>query len=209
MVPEHHRCPVSGVVLLGKAQEVRQRLAVAHAGGGLLVHQRQPVAAVHIALQHRGVHRLVPPLCRAAGLNDHGHILRQLHLQQLTEIVGGKAALRLQITAAEVPVYRPAAVCRAIGRVQRLIAAGRQAQGHHQRQKQRKKTSFLHIRSPAAAFSWRRIPPRSARRCPAASCTSAAPPPCPRRERRPVPVRRPAPVRQRHRCPRSPERRGS
>ena len=52
VVPEHHRRLVGGVVLAGKPQEIRQRLSVAHAGGGLLVHQPQSSAVVHIALEH-------------------------------------------------------------------------------------------------------------------------------------------------------------
>ena len=39
MVPEYNSRALGGIVFLGKAQEVLQRVLCAHAGGGLLVHQ--------------------------------------------------------------------------------------------------------------------------------------------------------------------------
>ena len=150
VVPEHHRRSVGGIVLPGEAQELLQRLAVAHAGGGLLVHEGQTLAVVDVALQQAAVYDLVLPLCRAACLDDHGDVLRQRHLQQLVEIAGGEAALALQITAAQIPVYRPAAVPAGGGR---LVAAGGERQRHHQRQQQSTQSfHFIHPQIPNSCF---------------------------------------------------------
>ena len=153
VVPEHHRRLVGGVAVLGKLQKRRQRLAVAHTGRGLLVHQLQSLAVVHEALQLGGIHHVVLPLGSAAGLDDHRHVLRQLHLHQLAEVRGGAAAPGLQIAAAEVPVYRPAAAVlrRIVVRRTGLIAAGGQRQGHDQRHHQRE-NFLLHIQIPSSCF---------------------------------------------------------
>ena len=146
VVPEDHRRLVGGIVLLGKQQEIRQRLAVAHAGRGLFVHQLQALAVIDKALQLIGFHHIILPLGSTAGLDHHRHVFRQLHLQQLRQVAGGKAALRLQIAAAQIPVYRPAAAVVPNCIVLHVHAAGTQRQQHQHRQQQRANL-FLHIRS--------------------------------------------------------------
>ena len=139
VVPEGDGGLVGRIVLAGEFQEVLERLGIAHVGGVLLVHQLQAVAGIDPALELRGVHLVVLPLSRAAGLDDHRDVFGQLDLQQLVQVGGGAAVVGLQITAAEVPVHGPAAVpgggfawdvCRL------RLAAGSQGQAHPQGQEE-------------------------------------------------------------------------
>ena len=166
VVPEGHGDVVGGVVVIGKGQKVLQRARVAHVGGVLLLDEAQALAVIEPALELAGVHLVVLPLGRAAGLDDDVHILGQLYLQHLRQIGGGTAVVGLQVAAAEIPVDGPAAVSAVL--CAGVAAAGGESQGHRQGQTQGKQ-SLLHffsppwlLRSRAAASSWRRTPPPSA-----------------------------------------------
>ena len=132
---------------MGEVQKLIQGLGVAHAGAVQLLHQAQALAGVGPALELGRIHLVVVPGGRAAGLDDNGDVLGQLHLHHLAQIRGGKAAAALQIAAAQVPVHRPAFIAlRAAGggagpfgggwTVSSRIfpAAGGQGQGHGQGQ---------------------------------------------------------------------------
>ena len=131
VVPEGHGHPVGGIVGVGEVQKLVQRLGVAHVGGLALLQKLQALAVIEPALQFGGVHLIVLPDGRAAGLDDHVHVLRQFHFHHFGEIHGGKAAVALQIAAAEIPIDRPALPLRsgAVGDILRP-AAGYQRQGH-------------------------------------------------------------------------------
>ena len=134
MVPEQHRRALGGIICLGKLQKVRQRLRLTHAGRRLLVDELQALAVIDPALELGGVHHVVLPYGRAAGLNDHVHVFGKLHLQELTQIARGKATAGLQIAAAQVPVDRPASRVggnclfsrfgRLFGRFERFVCRG-------------------------------------------------------------------------------------
>ena len=149
---------VGGIVIVGKVQKLVEGLAVAHVGGILLLQQLQALAVIQPALELARVYLLVLPGIGPARLDDYVHVLRQLDLQHLRKVGGSAAVLGLQVAAAQIPVYRPAAVPRLIGRGI-LCAAGGQIGQQGQGQKQRQIFLHLHgrppLRCPAAAASWR------------------------------------------------------
>ena len=149
VIPEGDRHLVCGIVFIGKGQEIIQGLGIAHIGSLLLTHQLQALAAVHPALELGGIHQLILPHIGAAGLDNYLYIFGQLHFQHFLQVSGGKAAVCLQVTAAQIPVHCPAAVAQYIGRrcaasgclrgagVFGDVAAGSHRQAHGKGQKQR------------------------------------------------------------------------
>ena len=112
---------------VAEAEEVRQRIGVAHIAFRLFVHEIEPVAVVDIPLEFVGVDLRVMPRGRAAGLYDETHAGVCAGFDHLLHVVACKAVLTFQIRPAEVDKDRPAAV----------IGEGRGAKRHaHQDREQ-------------------------------------------------------------------------
>ena len=149
MIPKENGSLFSRVILFAVAQEVRQRGGIAHAGGGQLIHQGKPLAIIHIALQNISIDDIVLPGLGAAGLDDDPDILRQGHLHHFHQVAGGKAAVRFQVAAAQVPVDGPGAGL-SVGFGRRDIFSTR-TKGQHQKECQQRaqysffQGQFLHV----------------------------------------------------------------
>ena len=95
------------IVFLTEAQEICQSFALSHVRQWLLIHTLKAVTAVHITLQIISFYYLILPLAAAARLNDYLYIVRQFHIQQLTDILCGTAPFTFQITSTQIPVNCP------------------------------------------------------------------------------------------------------
>ena len=132
VIPQHQSRMGRWIRREAPAEEVRQRLRIAHIGLRLRVHQGgRPARDLEtVQLTGRGA---VVPLLRAAGLNHKADIGHGRGVNHLLHVVRGKGSIRLQVRLAEVHKDRPA-----------VLREGGSAKAQAQHESQQNCNGFFH-----------------------------------------------------------------
>ena len=107
VVPEDEDAVVGGEVFLAEAQEVLKRRARAHVCVGRRAEVVQAVGVVEEPRRAAGRNAAGLPFIGASGLDHDFDVGRQADALKLRQIIGGRAVLRFEVGAAEIPIDDP------------------------------------------------------------------------------------------------------
>ena len=110
VVPEYHAHMLCRILRNTPAQEICQRGYIRHASFRFAVDLLQVIILHNKALDLFGIHNVIIPAVRTAGLYYEAHLITGTRIQHLLQITGCHAVFRFQIRAAEIYKDGPGAV---------------------------------------------------------------------------------------------------